>query len=364
MRIIEETQLDFSDLLISPKRSTLNSRSEVSLLRTFNWTGLDGKTTNTLECIPIMASNMATTGTPKMARILTKRGFMCCLEKHIPIQEICDLYLELERDGVQSEKSNPLEYTQRLVPSIGIKESLDGFKQLAKEHKVTCVCVDVPNGYIPNFMTRVKDVVKLFPNALVFAGNVVTGDICQDLVFNHALIPKCGIGPGSCCMTRAKTGVGRPQASTLIECADECHQVGGFCLCDGGCTTPGDIVKAFGCGADFVMLGGMFAGVEEAAGETVEIDGKKFKQFYGMSSNLAQEKHFGGIRSYSTTEGREVLIPVTGTLDEALDDIEGGIKSAMCYIGARQLKNIPKNCTFYKVHNQLNTRFADCKHIR
>ena len=196
MRIIEETQLDFSDLLISPKRSTLNSRSEVSLLRTFNWTGLDGKTTNTLECIPIMASNMATTGTPEMARILTKRGFMCCLEKHIPIQEICDLYLELERAGVQSEKSNPLEYTQRLVPSIGIKESLDGFKQLAKEHKVTCVCVDVPNGYIPNFMTRVKDVVKLFPNALVFAGNVVTGDICQDLVFNHALCSKVGIGNG------------------------------------------------------------------------------------------------------------------------------------------------------------------------
>lgn len=168
----------------------------------------------------------------------------------------------------------------------------------------------------------------------------------------------------SACRTREKTGVGRPQASTLIECADECHQIEGFCMCDGGCTNPGDIVKAFGCGADFVMLGGMLAGVEEAGGDEVTIEGKRYKQFYGMSSNLAQERHFGGVRSYSTTEGREKLIPVTGTLDEALDDIEGGIKSAMCYIGAKKLKNIPKNCTFYKVHNQLNMKFAGCNNIR
>lgn len=194
MRIIEETQLDFSDLLISPKRSTLNSRSEVDLYRTFTWKGLSGNV-NTLECIPIIASNMATTGTPNMARILVKRGFMCCLEKHIPLGDLDCLYHELECnaevDGLAKDT-----YTQRLVPSIGIKESLDYLKELGKRHKVTCVCVDVPNGYIPNFMTRVKEVVAAFPDALVFAGNVVTGDICQDLIFNHALVAKTGIGNG------------------------------------------------------------------------------------------------------------------------------------------------------------------------
>lgn len=166
------------------------------------------------------------------------------------------------------------------------------------------------------------------------------------------------------CLTREKTGVGRPQASAVIECADACHQVDGFCCSDGGCKTPGDIAKAFGCGADFVMCGGMFAGAEEANAEKyVNENGKVFNAFYGMSSDLAQEKHFGGRRKYSTTEGREKYVPVVGPLDKILDDIEGGLKSCMTYIGAKKLKNIPKNCTFYKVRRQLNMKFDKCGDI-
>lgn len=165
------------------------------------------------------------------------------------------------------------------------------------------------------------------------------------------------------CTTREKTGVGRPQASAVIECADACHQINGFCCSDGGCKTPGDIAKAFGCGADFVMCGGMFAGAEEAEGEVKYINNIPHKQFYGMSSNFAQEKHFGGRRKYSTTEGREKWILVVGSLESIFDDIEGGLKSAMCYLGALKLKNIPKNCTFYKVRRQLNMKFDGCQDI-
>ena len=363
MRIIEEEQLDFCDLMISPKRSTLNSRSEVSLFRDFEWKSIDGKTKNTLNCIPIIASNMATIGTPRIAKILAKRGFMCALEKHIPYKDLVDLYTDLE-SLAQCDGLDKHTYTQRIMPSVGLKEDPIFLTQLNTIFKVTCVCIDIPNGYIPQFIEQVKTVAKLLPNALIFAGNVVTGDICQDLILAHGLVPKCGIGPSAVCLTREKTGVGRPQASTVIECADACHQVDGFCCSDGGCQSVGDIAKAFGCGADFVMLGSMFAGCEEAEGGVIYIDNKPHKQFYGMSSNLAQERHFGGRRPSSTSEGREKYIPVVGTLDSILDDIEGGIKSLMCYIGARKLKNIPKNCTFYKVRHQLNMKFANCKDIR
>ena len=359
MRIVDEEQLDFDDLMMSPKRSTLNSRSEVSLFREFKWAGADGKL-HELECIPVIIANMATIATPAMATIAAKRGFMCALEKHLTVSEILHLYDDLE-DLAAQDKKPMFTYTQRIMPTFGLKEDIALLDVLLHEHDVRCICIDVPNGYVPNFIQRVKEIHQKCPGALIFAGNVVTGDICQDIILAGGACAKCGIGPGCACRTREKTGVGRPQASTIIECADACHQVDGFCCSDGGCKTPGDIAKAFGCGADFVMCGGMFAGAEEAAGEVKYINNKPHKLFYGMSSDIAQERHFGGRRKYSTTEGREKWIPVVGSLDDILDDIEGGLKSAMCYIGAKKLKNIPKNCTFYKVRHQLNMKFDSCQ---
>lgn len=361
MNIIEEEQLDFDDLMMMPKLSALNSRSEVSLFRDFRWKGLD-ESEQSLNCIPVVIANMGTIGTPKMAKIAAKRGFMCALEKHIPIIDICSLYDDLEALAI-CEGLDKSTYTQRVMPAIGIKEDISALEYLQRKHSIKCVCVDVPNGYVLNFIQRVKDVRKACPNALVFAGNVVTGDICQDIVLAGGSVAKVGIGPGCACRTREKTGVGRPQASAVIECADACHQVDGFCCSDGGCNTPGDIAKAFGCGADFVMCGGMFAGAEEAEGEVKYINNKPFKQFYGMSSNLAQEKHFGGRRKYSTSEGREKWIPVVGTLDSILDDIEGGLKSCCAYLGAMTLASISDNCTFYKVRRQLNMTFDKCSDI-
>lgn len=360
MRIIEEQQLDFDDLMMSPKRSTLNSRSEVSLFRDFYWTSKDGKE-NSLNCIPVIIANMGTIGTPKMAKIAAKRGFMCALEKHVSATEIFKLYDELRAEA-KADSVEPRTYTQRVMPTFGMKEDLGILEALKLgDYEITCICIDVPNGYVPNFIARVKEIRDICPNSLIIAGNVVTSDICQDIILAGGNVAKVGIGPGAACTTRKKTGVGRPQASAVIDCADACHQVNGFCCSDGGCKTPGDIAKAFGCGADFVMCGGMFAGAEEAEGEVVYLNNKPHKLFYGMSSNLAQERHFGGRRTYTTSEGREKYIPLVGPLSTILDDIEGGIKSAMCYIGAKKLKNIPKNCTFYKVHNQLNMVFDACK---
>ena len=364
MRIIDEEQLDFDDLMMMPKRSTLNSRSEVSLLRDFKWKGIYGEE-HTLNCIPIICANMANIATPKMAKIFAERGFMCALEKHLPASDILGLYCDLE-NLAQSEGLDKTTYTQRIMPTFGLKEDLSLLDVLLKDgHDVRCVCIDVPNGYVPNFIRKVQDVRKKCPGALLFAGTVVTGDICQDIILDVGcgVVVRCGIGGGSCCLTREKTGVGRPQASTVIECADSCHQVDGFCCSDGGCKTPGDIAKAFGCGADFVMCGGIFAGAEEADGEVVYINNAPHKAFFGMSSNLAQEKLFGGRRMYSTTEGREKYVPIVGSLESILDDICGGIRSAMCYCGAKKLKNIPKNCTFYKVRRQLNMKFDKCSNI-
>jgi len=308
---------------------------------------------------------MGTIGIPRMAKIAAQRGFMCALEKHTLVLEVLRLYDELE-ELARQDKKPMFEYTQRVMPTFGLKEDIALLEVLQHDHDIRCVCIDVPNGYVPSFIQRVKEVRELCPQALIFAGNVVTGDISQDIVLagGSGTAAKIGIGPGCACRTREKTGVGRPQASAIIECADACHQVDGFCCSDGGCKTPGDIAKALGCGADFVMCGGIFAGAEEAeAAKFIAEDGKQFNAFYGMSSDLAQEKHFGGRRKYSTTEGREKYVPVIGPLDGIFDDIEGGLKSAMCYIGAKKLKNIPKNCTFYKVRHQLNMKFDSCKDI-
>lgn len=363
MRIIEETQLDFDDLLISPKRSTLNSRSEVELSRTFEWKDINGNK-QSLTCIPIIVANMATIGTPRIAKIVSKHGLMCALEKHYPFEALDELYTDLENIALAEGLSKNF-YSQKVMPSIGVKEDVDIIKHLNDKHPLKCICIDVPNGYIPRFIDRINEIAKICPQAMLICGNVVTGDICQDIILHgHGIVAKTGIGQGSACITRSKTGVGRPQASTIIECADACHQVGGFCCSDGGCKTVGDIGKAFGCGADFVMLGGMFAGCEEAEGETVYIDNKPHKLFYGMSSNLAQERHFGGRRASSTSEGREKYIPITGSIEDVIKDIKGGLNSLMTYIGARKLKDIPKCCTFFKVNSQLNLKFANCKDFK
>ena len=242
--------------------------------------------------------------------------------------------------------------------------------------KFKYICIDVANGYSESFVAFVRKVRSTFPTHVIIAGNVVTSEMTEELILSGADIVKVGIGPGSVCTTRIKTGVGYPQLSAVIECADAAHGLGGHIIADGGCTCPGDVAKAFAGGADFVMLGGMFAGHDEGGGEVItrafqtnEIlvtsegehfarELKQFVKFYGMSSEAANNKHFGGLKNYRASEGREVLVPYKGALEPTVVDILGGLRSACTYVGASKLKYLPKCATFIRTNKQFNDVYA------
>jgi len=220
------------------------------------------------------------------------------------------------------------------------------------------ICIDVANGYSEHFVDFVKGIRDQYPDKVIIAGNVVTGEMVEELLLAGADIIKVGIGPGSVCTTRIKTGVGYPQLSAIIECADAAHGLGGQIISDGGCATPGDVAKAFGAGADFVMLGGMFAGHDESGGELIEEGENKFKQFYGMSSETAMNKHSGGVANYRASEGKTVKVPYRGSIENTLKDILGGIRSTCTYVGAVRLKELTKRTTFIRVAEQENKIYS------
>lgn len=368
-QIKDTTELDFCDVLFMPKRTTLNSRNEADVIREYKFKYYP----HTLKSCGIMAANMATTGTFEINNVLQKYQAITCLHKHYNFQDTKNYsYIN---DNFENPNSNGNAYT---FISTGLKDDKEKlFKTLSdKNFKVDKLCIDIANGYIPKLLELVKEVRAKFPHLLIMVGNVVTGDMTQDLILSGADIVKVGIGPGSVCTTRKLTGVGRPQLSAILECADAAHGVGGLVCADGGCTCAGDVAKAFGAGADFVMLGGMLAGTDEASGDLIEKNvqtnqlieenGKlvllqkkeKYKQFYGMSSQLAQEKHFGGMACYRASEGKVVEIAYKGSVEGVIMEILGGIRSTMSYIGARRLKDIPKCTTFYRVNRQLNEIFG------
>ncbi|XP_036305958.1 GMP reductase 2 isoform X3 [Pipistrellus kuhlii] len=225
------------------------------------------------------------------------------------------------------------------------------------------ICLDVANGYSEHFVEFVKDVRKRFPGHTIMAGNVVTGEMVEELILSGADIIKVGIGPGSVCTTRKKTGVGYPQLSAVMECADAAHGLKGHIISDGGCSSPGDVAKAFGAGADFVMLGGMLAGHSESGGELVERNGKKYKLFYGMSSDTAMKKYAGGVAEYRASEGKTVEVPFKGDVEQTIRDILGGIRSTCTYVGAAKLKELSRRTTFIRVTQQVNPAFSDLSQI-
>jgi GMP reductase len=344
MHIDQEIKLDFTDVLIRPKRSTLTSRSEVDISRDFVFRHSSAK----YHGIPIIAANMDTTGTMEMARAFAPYGLSVALHKHYTDEQLAEFFSGL---AVKS----------TAFYSMGITRSdFDKFKRVmarAGDH-VEYVCVDVANGYHENFVKFLEKLRGEFPKITIMAGNVVTGDMTEALILAGVDIVKVGIGPGSVCTTRNMTGVGYPQLSAVIECADAAHGLGGQICADGGCTVPGDLAKAFGGGADFVMLGGMFAGHDECAGELIERDGVRYKRFYGMSSKTAMDKYSGGVAQYRASEGKEVLIPSRGPVSDTIQEILGGVRSACTYVGARKLKELTKRTTFIRVGQQLNEIFG------
>jgi GMP reductase len=292
-----------------------------------------------------MAANMDTVGTFEMAKTLGKKKLFTAIHKHYTVKE-----------WLAFSKEVPVELFDYIAVSTGItKQDADKLSEIISAiPQINFICLDVANGYSEHFVAFVKQTRKKYPESVILAGNVVTGEMVEELLLAGADIIKVGIGPGSVCTTRVKTGVGYPQLSAIIECADAAHGIGGQIVCDGGCTTPGDIAKAFGAGADFVMLGGMFAGHTESGGELIERNGEKFKLFYGMSSQTAMKKHSGGIAEYRASEGKTVEVPYRGDVNETVQDILGGVRSACTYVGASKLKELTKRTTFIRVTEQEN----------
>lgn len=341
MRIEYDIKLGFKDIMIRPKRSTLKSRAQVDLEREFKFL----HSTATWKGVPVMAANMDTVGTFEMALALSQQKIFTAIHKHYSIEEW--------KDFLESSSKDIIEY---IAVSTGTgkldAEKLEYVLKLNADLKF--ICIDVANGYSEYFVNFVQETRNKYPDKVIIAGNVVTGEMVEELLLSGADIIKVGIGPGSVCTTRVKTGVGYPQLSAIIECADAAHGLGGQIISDGGCAVPGDVAKAFGAGADFVMLGGMLAGHDESGGQLVEKNGEKYKEFYGMSSERAMEKHVGGVAEYRASEGKTVQVPYKGGVLKTVQDILGGIRSTCTYVGAQRLKELTKRTTFIRVAEQEN----------
>lgn len=349
MRIIETPKYDFNNVLLQPKRSDMSSRKDVNLERTIKfihskreWTG-----------IPILAANMDTVGTIDMYRALSQHKCITCFHKFYTASDFKELYENGELD--------PRYY----MFSTGTRDSdWEKTKEMIEMYNPYFLMIDVANGYSTNFVEFCKMVRELYPDLTIFAGNVATGDMVQELLLYAKVdVVKCGIGSGALCITRTKTGVGVPQLSVCMECSETANGIGGHIVSDGGCTTPGDIAKAFCGGAHFVMLGGMLGGHDESGGDIIrekttnstgEIVEKVYKMIYGMSSQVAQEKHYGKMANYRSSEGKVRKIAYRGSVHTTILDILGGIRSTGTYIGAHRLKDFPKCATFQVVHNILN----------
>ncbi|SEA06955.1 GMP reductase [Desulfuromusa kysingii] len=345
MRIESGLKLGFKDVLIRPKRSTLRSRSQVNLERNFSflhsqkgWAG-----------IPIIAANMDTVGTFELAEVLSNFGLLTAIHKHYSLSEWQN-FLSPKDDS----------FFQHVMVSTGTADAdFTHLQNILIQHpKLEFICIDVANGYAESFVDFVKRCRENYPDKTIVAGNVVTGEMVEELLLSGADVVKVGIGPGSVCTTRVKTGVGYPQLSAVIECADAAHGLGGHIISDGGCVSAGDVSKAFGGGADFVMLGGMFAGHDESGGQLIERDGKQFKLFYGMSSETAMAQHAGGVAEYRASEGKTVEVPYRGAVAATVKDVLGGVRSTCTYVGASALKELTKRTTFIRVQEQENKTFS------
>ena len=344
MRIEEDLKLDYSDVLFRPKRSTLSSRKDVNLKRTYKFKYSNSEWSG----IPIMAANMDGVGELGVAEKMSEFDMITCLTKQHDIKKL-NQYKKIKS------------IYKNIALSVGIKkEDFNMLDKLLKEFNfIKFICIDVANGYSERFSKFIKSVREKYPTKTIIAGNVVTADMTQELILSGADIVKVGIGPGSVCTTRIQTGVGYPQLSAVIECADAAHGLGAHIIADGGCTCPGDVAKGFGAGADFVMLGGMLAGHDEGKGKVVKSNGNKYIEFYGSSSLTANKKHYGGLSDYRSSEGRLVRVKYRGKIKETISNILGGIRSSCTYVGAPSLKQLSKCTTFVRVSNQFNDTFAN-----
>ena len=337
MRLDQNIHLDYADVLLKPKRSTLSSRKNVELTRTFTFRN----SKESYTCCPIVASNMDGVGTFSMAKILQEHKIMTVITKSTTL----DQWKKAVGDGIK------LKYLSVCTGAKKNTDDNDTMHNVLKNYPdVKFITIDVANGYHEHFVDFVKQTRDEYPDKTIIAGNVVTAEMTEQLILSGADIVKVGIGPGSVCTTRIMTGVGVPQFSAVVECADAANGVGGHIMADGGCVEPGDVAKALGGGAHFIMLGGMLAGHNES--ELPVVDGER--EFYGSSSDRAREVHGKSKAGYRGNEGRAITIPDRGPVKETVEDTLGGVRSACTYIGAIRLKDVPKCASFVRTNSVIN----------
>ena len=344
MRLDNEIKLDYKDVLLKPKRSTLSSRRDVEMTRSFTFRNSG----ETYECCPIIASNMDGVGTFSMAKVIQEYKMMTTITKTTTLEQ----WKKAVGEGIKLKYLSVCTGTGKLWDDDA--EDYSTMQKVLKSYPdVKFITIDVANGYHTNFSDFVGAVREEYPDKTIIAGNVVTAEMTEELIIQGADVVKVGIGPGSVCKTRTMAGVGVPQFSAVVECADAANGVGGHIIADGGCNMPGDIAKAFGGGAHFVMLGGMLAGHNES-----EVESKNGRrEFYGMSSDRAREVHGKRKDGYRGNEGRSIILPDRGPVKETIEDLLGGVRSSCTYIGARRLKDIPKCASFVRCNQPLNTVF-------
>lgn len=361
MDIVNEEQLDFDDVMIMPQSSAIESRKDTTIVKPlkFKWTG------RVIEGNPACAANMSTTGTFEMAKELEKHQMFCALHKHYTAEEI-----------IQFLETNKKEFGTNDYIFIGTglrKEDFDKLKTVMKTGLCRNICLDAPNGYIQGFVQHLNRLRHTFPESIIMAGNVVTPEKTEELIQNGADVVKVGIGSSAVCRTRTQTGVGRPQFSAIVDCVPAAKKHEGMICSDGGVQQPSDYVKAIAAHADFVMMGGYLAGYSESGGELITrlvktgfvddydkeiVEERMYKLFYGMSSQYAQEQHYDGLPFYRASEGTVFEVPYKGNVSSAIQNLEGGLRSAMTYVGAGSLEEFPQKVKFYKVRRQLNRMFG------
>ncbi len=341
MRINFEKKLNFEDVLLEPKRSTLSSRRDVDMTRKFTFRN-SGKV---VQCLPIFASNMDGVGTFSMAREMQKHKMMTVITKSTTLEQ----WRAAAGSGVRMQSVSVCTGTNVMWdPDAPDYKNMQEVLKMFPDVKM--ITIDVANAYHQNFVNFIAKVRDEYPDKIIIAGNVVTPEMVEELIINGADVVKIGIGPGSVCTTRTMTGVGVPQFSAIMECSDAANGVDGHIMADGGCVHPGDIAKAFGGGAHMVMIGGMLAGHDESE-QKIE---NGMVEFYGMSSDRAREIHGKRKDGYRGNEGRLISLPHRGPVAPTLEDILGGVRSACTYIGARRLKDMPKCASFVTTNNVIN----------
>ncbi len=341
MRINNEPKLNFEDVLLQPKRSTLSSRKDVDMTRKFTFRN----SSKVMNFTPIFASNMDGVGTFSMAKVLQEYKMMTVITKTTTPEQ----WKAAVGNGVRLQSVSVCTGTNKMFDDDA--EDYRNMQDILKMFPdIKMITVDVANAYHQNMVGFINKIREEYPTKVIVAGNVVTPEMTEELIINGADVVKIGIGPGSVCTTRTMTGVGVPQFSAIVECADAANGVDGHIMADGGCTQPGDIAKALGGGAHMVMIGGMLAGHDESEQEVK--DGQI--EFYGMSSDRAREVHGKRKDGYRGNEGRLISLPYRGPVSNTVEDILGGVRSACTYIGARRLKDMPKCATFVTTQNVIN----------